>query len=392
MTADVSSPDSAQASLVERMIRPEVRALSRYHLELAPCRHKLDQNEVPFELPRAMKRRIAEGLVDRAWAKYPDFHADGLRQRLSERFDWPFEGVLVGNGSNELLGLVLEAIGGLVTGAGDEREVLGADPSFGLYRMFAVRAGWTPRFRVAGTDLQLPLDALEVDVERDPRRPLILCTPNNPTGEAVDPARVERLLERLEAPLLLDCAYAEFCRHDYRPLLDRYRHLVLFRTFSKAWSLGGVRLGYLLADPELVTEWIKVKLPYNVGVATAAIGEAVLDHPEPSQRRLRAILARRPQWASMLRARGLEVWESEANFHLARVPEGVDAVALQAALEARGIRVRNVGKYPRLAGCLRVSVGSGAALRAVDEALGELLPAPPPSITTEPIRTQENAR
>ncbi len=346
-------------------VRPELRRLSAYHLDLSPCRHKLDQNEVPFDLPPAVKRRVLDGLLQRSWADYPDFHADGLRAALGRRHGWPPEGVLVGNGSNELLGVTLEAL----TRPG--QEVLGTLPSFGLYRMFVLRAAAVPRFLPPRQDLALPLAELEAEIARDPTRPLILCSPNNPTGEAATAAAVERLLERLEAPLLLDNAYAEFCDHDYRPLLARHRHLLIFRTFSKAWSLGGLRLGYLLADPELVAELIKVKLPYNVNIASALAGEAALAAAGAAERRIRVLRGRRPQWAAMLRDAGFEVFPSAANFLLVRRRDRpVDT--LRRGLEERGIRVRDVSGYPGLAGCLRFSVGSGTALRAVRRALAEI--------------------
>ena len=240
-------------------VRPELRALGAYHLDLTPSRHKLDQNEVPWDLPRRFKEEMAARLLAADWARYPDFHADELRRDLGRLHGHPFEGVLVGNGSNELLSVALTAL------VAPGTEVLGAEPSFGLYRSFVLKAGGVPRFLPPRPDLKIPIDELEAEVERDPRRPLLLCTPNNPTGDALPVERVERLLERLEAPLLLDNAYGEFCQYDYRPLLARYPHLIVFRTFSKAWSLAGMRLGYLLADPRLVTELIKVKLPYNLG-------------------------------------------------------------------------------------------------------------------------------
>jgi histidinol-phosphate aminotransferase len=204
---------------------------------------------------------------------------------------------------------------------------------------------------------------------------VILCTPNNPTGDAVSPEAVERLLLRLEAPLLLDNAYAEFCQYDYRPLLHRHRHLMIFRTFSKAWSLAGLRLGYLLADPALVGELIKVKLPYNVGFASSQAGELALESSAAVERRVRVILARRPQWAAMLREFGFEVFPSEANFLLARWPadRAGNVDTLRRGLEARSIRVRDVSGYPGLQGCLRISVGSGAALKATRTALLEIL-------------------
>src|SRR6185503_1726470 len=113
-----------------RFVRPELRALGAYHLDLTPSRHKLDQNEVPWDLPRRLKVRMAERLLAADWARYPDFHADELRRALARLHGHPFEGVLVGNGSNELLSVALTA---LTTKGG---EVLGGEPSFGLYSSF----------------------------------------------------------------------------------------------------------------------------------------------------------------------------------------------------------------------------------------------------------------
>ena len=317
--AVASPPDPA------RLVREEVRALSVYHLDLSPCRHKLDQNEVPYDLPRALRRRVAARFAARSWARYPDFHADAVRRRLATRHGWPMDGILAGNGSNELLGVALEAL------ARPGGEVLGTLPSFGLYRMFTLRAAARPRFLQAGEDLRLPLAELEAEIEADPTRPVILCSPNNPTGDAATPAAVERLLERLQAPLLLDNAYGEFCVHDYRPLLRRHRHLVLFRTFSKAWSLGGLRLGYLLADPALVHELMKVKLPYNLGLGHIEAACEVLDRPAAAERRVAAILGRRPQWRAMFERLGYRVLPSEANFFLVEV--GAEVARVRAGLE-----------------------------------------------------------
>ena len=347
-------------------VRSELRRLGAYHLDLTPCRHKLDQNEVPWDLPRRLKEEMTAGLLATDWARYPDFHADALRRDLGELHGWPWEGVLVGNGSNELLGVTLTAL------VGPGLEVLGTEPSFSLYRSFVLKTGGVPRFLPPRPDLALPADDLEAEVERDPRRPLLLCSPNNPTGSALTPDRIESLLEKLQAPLLLDNAYGEFSRHDYRPLLARHRHLILFRTFSKAWSLAGMRLGYLVADPGLVTELIKVKLPYNLSHAAVHAGRAVLAAREEARRRVAILVARRPQWESMLAEEGLEVFPSEANFLLARCGSPEDARRIREGLETRSIRVREVGSYPGLAGCLRVSVGNGASLRATRKALREI--------------------
>ncbi len=352
------------------LVRPELRELSLYHLDQQPYRWKLDQNEVPWDLPRRLKERVVRQLVERSWATYPDFHGDELRTALGRRYDWPTEGVLVGNGSNELLGLILEALDTSRGGAAANGEILSLLPGFSLYRMLTLRAGRTPRFLGPASDLGLPLAELRAEIERDPHRPVILCSPNNPTGSAATVEQVDALLQRLRAPLLLDNAYGEFCRHDYRPLLDRHPHLILLRTFSKAWSLAGMRLGYLLADPGLVRELIKVKLPYNLSHAGVLAALAVLEEPRHAERAVDAILRRREQWADLLRGAGLRVYPSEANFLL--VDCGPRAASLRQGLAERGILVRDVSTYHGLAGCLRFAIGSGGALRATRRALAQL--------------------
>ncbi len=133
-----------------RFVRPELRALGAYHLDLSPSRHKLDQNEVPWDLPRRFKVRMAERLLAADWARYPDFHADELRRDLGRLHGHPAAGVLVGNGSNELLAVALTAL--VAPGS----EVLGAEPSFGLYPGFVLKAGGVPRFLAAAAGPQDP--------------------------------------------------------------------------------------------------------------------------------------------------------------------------------------------------------------------------------------------
>jgi histidinol-phosphate aminotransferase len=368
----VSAPPTAAteslAARLARWTRPELHALEPYSLvaplDDAPAvRHALDQNEVPWDVPAPLKRLALERLAARDWSRYPEMHSERLRELLAQRHGVAPQNVLCGNGSGELLRLVLAVFGG------PGREVLGHDPSFALYRPLVLESGARPRFLPPRPDLRLPLQELEREIDAEPTRPLLLCSPNNPTGDAATPAKVERLLERLDAPLLLDNAYAEFCRHDYRPLLPRHPHLVLLRTLSKAWSLAGLRIGYLLAHEEIVAELTKVKLPYNVSHAGAVLGEVALEHPRHAERCVSLLRNRRGQWAAALRGRGLEVFDSEANFLLVRTP---DAAALRTALAAEGILVRDVSRYPGLAGCVRVAIGTTPALRAILHVLDRL--------------------
>lgn len=360
-------------------VSPEVRALPVYTLEKASDeepRFKLDQNESPWEPPRRVKERVVREILEAPWALYPEFHADSLRDALSRHHEWPVDGILIGNGSNELLALSVE------TFTGSSGALLSAQPCFGLYPLYAVRAKAEALFLGPRDDLALPMDEILEEARRRPERPVLLASPNNPTGEALTPKAVGELAASLRAPLLVDAAYSELCRHDYRPLLDEHPNLVLFRTFSKAWALGGLRVGYLLARPELVAELLKVKLPYNVGRMTVAAALATLREEAAVRRRVKVLRKRRDEWAAMLRdtdgaqpALGLEVFPSEANFLLVRLPAAGAARALHRGLAERGVLVRDVGGGPGLAGCLRITVGSRPAFRALRRALPAALAA-----------------
>lgn len=371
MSLRVPSPEISPA----RFVRPELRDLHAYFLEQSGCDFKLDQNEVPWDLPRRLKTRMVEQFMAKDWAAYPDFHADELRRALGDRHGWPMEGILAGNGSNELLGVALETL------VRPGQEVLGCLPSFGLYEMFVRRAGGRSHFLAPRADLAVPFAELLEEIGRDPSRPLLLCSPNNPTGRALSVREIEALLEALDAPLLLDNAYGEFCRWDYRPLLSRHPNLLLFRTFSKAWSLGGMRLGYLLAHPELVAEMIKIKLPYNLNHAAALAGRVALAAPEVAERRIAVIRGRREQWRQMLIDIGFEVEASEGNFLLVGVGEfarrhgaepGEWVRRIRDGLADRGILVRDVSSYPGLGAHFRVGIGHGRSLRATRRALEEI--------------------
>ena len=345
-------------------MRAELRALPVYHLDQRASEHKLDQNEVPWDLPIRFKQEALDRIAQRNWAHYPDFHSDRLRQMLADRYGLERDALLVGNGSSELLGVVIEAL----VGPGD--EVVSLAPAFSLYEMFVRRTGGRTLMLPPRDDFSLQMDELLEEVRRDPSRTVLLCAPNNPTGATATVDQVRQLLEQLDAPLLLDNAYGEFCDQDYLELLKEFPNLVVFRTFSKAWSLAGVRLGYLLADPGFVGELLKVKLPYNVNHASSVIGEVILENAAWAERSVRVLLGRREQWSALLETAGFEVFPSQANFILVRHPE---VARIRTGLSDRGILVRDVSSGPGLVNCCRVAIGNGRALRAARQALAEIL-------------------
>jgi histidinol-phosphate aminotransferase len=239
-------------------VKPRVRALRAYGLSPDRASVKLNQNENPWDAGEAIKRETLRRMEGRAWSRYPDFVPRSLHERLAAFAGWTPEGVVAGNGSNELIQATL-----MVT-IGEGRRVLIAEPTFALYRQVATILG--------GEVLSVPLDsrlsfdaaALLDAIERVRPEVIILCSPNNPTGCRLGPAELETLLAAAPGIVVVDEAYFEFSGLTLAPLLERHANLALFRTFSKAMALAGLRVGYLLAAPELAREISKAVLPYNL--------------------------------------------------------------------------------------------------------------------------------
>ena len=203
----------------------------------------------------------------------------------------------------------------------------------------------------------------------------IVCSPNNPTGGSLSLSEVERLCDESDSLVVIDEAYHEFAGESAVPLLARHPNLVVLRTFSKAMALAGLRVGYLLASPELVREVNKARLPYNVNFFSQAAAIAALEERDVLAASVRRLIGERERLlAALADLPGVRAWPSRANFFVLELL-AADAKAVFAALLRRGVLVRDVTSYPLLSRCLRVSVGSEqeneAFLRALGTALGE---------------------
>jgi histidinol-phosphate aminotransferase len=203
----------------------------------------------------------------------------------------------------------------------------------------------------------------------------IVCSPNNPTGGVLEPAELARLCEEADGLVVVDEAYHEFSARSVVPLLARHPNLVVLRTFSKAMAMAGLRVGYLLADPALVREVNKARLPYNLNFLSQAAALAALEDPAPLRASVERIVAARGElFRRLAHVPGVRPYPSQANFILFEL-EDADPKAVFESVYRRGVLVRDVSAYPRLGRCLRVSVGSDeeneAFLLALRHALEE---------------------
>jgi histidinol-phosphate aminotransferase len=344
-------------------VKPQVRALKAYALAARPAGIKVNQNENPYELPEAVKRRVLEAALRRPWGRYPEFDPTELLAALARFAGWRPDGVIAGNGSNELIEALL-----LVT-VGEGKRVVIPEPTFTLYALLTRVLGGEPVRVPLAPDFSYDAEALR-RAQRESRASLtIVCSPNNPTGTVLDPKDVERLCAESEGLVVVDEAYHEFAGRSVVPLLERNPNLVVLRTFSKAMALAGLRVGYLMAAPALVTEIDKARLPYNLNFFSQIAALCALEEKEALAASVARLTASRDRLMAALGATpGLRVHPSSANFFLMELLEA-DPGAVFEGLYAQGILVRDVTSYPGLARCLRVSVGTDEENAALVAAL-----------------------
>lgn len=348
--------------------RDDVALMEGYHSPQLEVAVRLNTNEAPEPPPAAFLERAAGLLQSLRLNRYPDRDATELRARLAGAHGVAPDQVFCANGSNEVLQCLLLAYGG----AG--RSVALFEPTYALHRHLSLVTGTA--VRTGERDETWAIDLGEwarlLDEGRaagayDPAITFV-CSPNNPTGRLEPPDRLAAILETAPGLVVVDEAYGQFAPRSAIELLSDHPRLVVVRTFSKTWSLAGLRLGYALAHPEVVSGLQAVALPYHLDAAKQAIGCLALEFEGEMTDRVGRLVAERGRLVAALSALGAEVVPSDANFVLFGIP-GQDGRALWRHLVDRSILVRDVSSWPRLTGYLRVTVGTPAEDDAFLEAV-----------------------
>lgn len=357
-------------SRVEDLVRDEVLSLRAYHAEEAAGLVKLDANENPFPPPPEVLARVWAAASALELNRYPDPEATALREVLAARSGWTPDGLLLGNGSDDLIVLLLTACGG--PGA----TLLVPTPTFSMYRHSALALGWRVEEVPLTRSFALDEKALLERAAATPPRLSVFASPNNPTGNRFDPEVLERYVLAAPGIVVVDEAYHDFCGESLVGLLRRHRNLVVLQTLSKI-GLAALRIGMLLADPRLAVEFNKVRLPYNVGSFPQLAARTALETPGFLESQVRALLAERRRLSGALgRLPGVTVFPSDANFILLRTER--PSRRLFESLRERGVLVRDLGGGPGpLERCLRVTVGTPGENDAFLAALAGVLDASP---------------
>jgi histidinol-phosphate aminotransferase len=358
---------------VQKLLREDLRGRTPYGAPQLDVAVRLNTNENPHPPSQSLVAALAGKVTEaaRLLNRYPDREALTLRTELATYLTTT-TGVALGtrqvwaaNGSNEVLQQLLMAFGG------PGRTAIGFDPTYSMHRLISEATGttWLGLERLAGFRLE-PQQAALVVREHQPDV-VFLCSPNNPTGTALELDVVEAVPDAARGLVVVDEAYAEFAtRPSAVTLLDGRPRLVVTRTMSKAFALAGARVGYLAADPDVVDALHLVRLPYHLSAITQAAALAALAHTDELLATVQAVKEQRDRLVAELRAMGLEVVDSDANFVL--FGEFGDQRATWQGLLDRGVLVRDVG----LPGWLRVTAGTEdevtAFLDAMRDGMGEV--------------------
>lgn len=350
--------------VVKDLARPDLRDLVPYAVPHYPGYVKLDANENPYDFAPEVLAQIFQRVGGQTFTRYPDPVAEDLRRALAGYTGLEPRNILAGNGSDELILMLLLTFG---TGG----RVIITPPTFSMYTIHARIAGAVPVEVPRLADFAPDVPAVISAARAANAKLVILCSPNNPTGNAVSRDEVEALLNRTAGLVLLDEAYTEFAGDGCSDLVRRYPRLVVLRTFSKAFGLAGLRVGYLLADPAVITEILKVKQPFNLNAFSQLAALTVLDHFPVFEERIQKIIADRDELFRRLKEiPGVEVFPSRANFLLFRTP--LPAGTVYEGLLKHRVLIRNVAG-PGLERCLRVNVGTPGENETFVKALVDVL-------------------
>ncbi len=354
---------------IRELLRPEVLALSAYHVPDSKGYIKLDAMENPYAWPEDMVAEWLERLRGAEPNRYPDPACEKLKAALKQANGVPDGAeLLLGNGSDEIIQIILMAV------AGPEVRVLAPEPTFVMYRQIAASLG----LRFVGVPLReddfgLDTDAMLAAIHEHKPAVVFLAYPNNPTGNLFDAVAIERILASAPGLVVVDEAYAPYADASFMSKIPEFGHLLVMRTLSKL-GLAGLRLGFLAGGKDWIDQLDKIRLPYNINVLTRISAEFALEKQTVFDGQVRCLLRDR-QWLAEALAKldAIRVYDSHANFILIKLLRH-EAPRIFQELKAAGILVKNL--HPAggpLAHCLRITVGTPEENQRFIEDLERLL-------------------
>ena len=347
---------------IEKIIKNAVLSQEAYSVEENLCRIKLDANENPYPLPPGLKSMISERLEAVSLNRYPAPGSPGLKTDFARYYGVDEDMILIGNGSDELIHILLTAVNASPSGS-----VMFPTPTFAMYGISALNTGHNIIEVPLDDRLELDTDAMLGAISDKEPALIFLSYPNNPTGGCFDRNDIEKILEASSGLVVLDEAYFNFSGKTFLRDLDRWNNLVILRTLSKV-GLAALRLGILIGHPSLVHHLNKVRLPYNVNIFSQVIGSLFIEHSREFLDLTDRIISGRKWLFNELKAiEGINPYPSDANFILFSCFMKKDDV--YGRLIGRGVLVKNFTSPDILKNCMRVTVGTEEENREFIETL-----------------------
>ena len=331
-------------SVDRSIMRETTRDFQKYYSPVINDEIRLDTNTNVLGSNPAATEYLRNASVD--LNGYPDTYSKNLRGKLAELYGLEPDNLIAGNGSDEMLDVIFKTF----TNWGDNSVV--PVPSYTLYDYFVKCNGGKALEVDLTEDFQLDVDSMV----RAGGKVTIVPSPNNPTGNCFRQKDLDDLISRFDGIVVVDEAYTEYAGKGMISSVDEYDNLVVVRTFSKAYAMAALRVGYMAANRKLADMMISVKIPYSLNAVSEGAAIAALGDQDFIRRSVEMVREQRPKLDAGLRKLGFETFPSDSNFILARSP--VDHAQLVQGLKEKGVLIRDFGSKRRTENCVRTTVGT----------------------------------
>ena len=332
------------------LVRPNVKSLKAYHVDNHDCKIKLHANENPFQLPHEILDLISAGFKDFQFNRYPDSSCEQLRKAISNVAGIPQKNLIVGNGSDELLQLILQVF----CEPGD--AVSFPDPSFAMYQILIKSMALKPVPFLLNDEWSFKADSFLKLAKQNKTKIVFFSFPNNPTGNCFSKGEIEKILNNFQGIIVLDEAYFDFSQKTFKNRLTSNNNLIILRSLSKI-GLASLRVGFAAAAPLIIQELNKVRLPYNSNSVSQMVAIKVLSRFNLIQKQINLIIQERKNlFAALSKLNEIKVFPSDSNFLLFKTSQG--SSELFQKLAKKGILLRDLSSHPKLKNYLRVTIGT----------------------------------
>ncbi len=335
--------------MIDNLVSKRALELKSYKVGPIAQGTVLDKNEIPWGLSDKVEEALIKRVKAMSFNRYPDSGCAELKAAISKYTGMDSESISIGNGSDELIHLVLQAF----IDPGDTIAV--SNPTFSMYKIYGAICGARIWEYDLDSNFEIKMEEFIGCLQKEKPKVVFLCNPNNPTGKSLELSEIEQLLNNFGGIVVVDEAYYEFSGLTASGLIIRYDNLIILRTFSKALGLAGLRVGYMLACPSAVSYIDRVRSPFNVNTFAQAAAIEVLENLDMVTERIELIKGERKRLTALLTDfESLQCFESQSNFILMRSSY---AEEIYKRLQRAGIYIKSFSE-PMLKDCLRVTIGS----------------------------------